>query len=124
MCFESEKNQPSRFIKDLDDLELKNLDRDQLDHSKYDMETEIKYWTDYMNLKYHERSYLTIPPYLQNMNPPSKESEPSEDFGFYANGLTVSKDKEFNENLYESLRHFCEETNFIQVSSKHSNESI
>ena len=100
-------------------MESKNLDASQLNYAKYDMDSEVKYWSDFMELKYHDRTYLTIPPYLQNIKPPSDEpNEWSEDFGSYSDGINVSRDKDFNERFYESVRHFCEEANFIQVSSQ------
>ena len=45
-----------------------------------------------------------------------REGEVNEPFSSFANGLNAVKVKDFSESMDESLRHFAEECNNIQVS--------
>ncbi len=70
--FEEAVNPVSGFAADLEKTELKQLEaelnRKSVSHislmkQQYEMESEVRYWPDFLKAKYHERSYNVVNQY-------------------------------------------------------------
>lgn len=114
--FKEQKNQTSDFISDLEkseaeqlEAEIKNKRFKNINYLKqeYKMEQQVRYWPDYLKMKYHDRSYNTINQYQ------SFESD-SDPFEIYHYGSQVSKESGFMDNFEDKLRHYTEECNRLQ----------
>ncbi len=112
---EETHNKQSDFITDLDKYEVEQL-RAESENKKapssvlrdeYNMEEQVKYWTDYLKVKYHEKSYNTVDQYQQS----NKDTDP---FDLFHYGLNVSSEHGFMDTFEDKLRQFSEECDRLQ----------
>ncbi len=70
--FREEVNPVSGFLADMEKTEVKQLEAEMnfkssshinLMKKEYEMESEVRYWPDFLKTKYHERSYNVINQY-------------------------------------------------------------
>ncbi|CAF0836344.1 unnamed protein product [Brachionus calyciflorus] len=115
--FESEKKPIAPYSIDLELSELEQMDWEKMQkhgqeptsHMKeeYDMDEQVKYWSDYSNVKFNDRSYMLINQY----DTATIENEP---FDLYNYGLNVFKENSLMDDFENNLRHYSEECDNVQ----------
>ena len=70
--FETEKYESSKYLNDLEESERTGIDPKKKELTNYQLDEQVKYWTDYLKLKFHDRSYLLVEPHLISVPPPSE----------------------------------------------------
>lgn len=108
----------SEYINDLDKTEIEqleaelkkkqNIDKINYLQNDYDMEKQVNYWTDFLKMKYHDRSYNTLSQFQSS-------DKDNDDFELHHYGLNAVKEKNnFMDNFEDKLRHFSEECDHMQ----------
>lgn len=100
--FKEEQNKASEFLKSIDEENQKDLE------DFADLDSQVKYWSDYLKPKLHERSYLSF-------NQPNFTSDEKPDpFGLFHMGISAVKDNDLLDAFENNLRKYSEECNNLQ----------
>ncbi|RNA34129.1 misato -like protein [Brachionus plicatilis] len=115
--FESEKKPVSAYSIDqeLNELAEENWEKSKghpnepVSHLKkhYDMDEQVKYWSDYSNVKYNDRSYMLVNQY----DTATIETEPFDLFNY---GTNIFSENSFMDDFDDNVRHYAEECDNVQ----------
>jgi hypothetical protein len=75
---------------------------------RYELDDKVVYWSDYLGVKFHPRSFIVVNEYQHN----SVENA----FNSYPQGIELWRTESFVEKWTDNCRAYAEECDYLQVS--------